>query len=188
MARKAQDLTTKKKIIRGMAETCTELLHVRGGTVGNVVVGIGGTLVSPPLFVGQVKRDVRDVNDCPEIDELIDIIQNGVLVNSTVTNLDPTRLVIIAVYECTWTLVWEKLFDDIRRNWILMFRGSASSMKGLRVVSLGAVVTHKEKIINDYSFDLQAARGEMGGLSEYTHRNKGRNASAGKHVQHYYRR
>ena len=29
MASKAQDLTTKKKIIRGMAETCTELLHVK---------------------------------------------------------------------------------------------------------------------------------------------------------------
>ena len=115
-ARKAQDLTTKKKIIRGMADTCTELLHVREGTVGNVVVGIGGTLVSPPLSVGQVKRYVQDVKDCPEIDELIDIIQNGVPVNSTATNLDPTRLVIIAVYECTWTWCGKRcstIYDEI---------------------------------------------------------------------------
>ena len=34
---------------------------------------------------------------------------------------------------------------------------------------LGAVVTHKVKIINDYSFDVQAARGEKGGLNKDTH-------------------
>ena len=33
---------------------------------------------------------------------------------------------------------------------------------------LGAVVTHKVRIINDYSFDVDAARGEKGGLNEDT--------------------
>ena len=59
--------------------------------MGGVVVGIGGTLVSPPLSVDQVKHYFGDVQGFPEIDELIDIIQYGVPMNSTVTNLDPTR-------------------------------------------------------------------------------------------------
>ena len=66
-------------------------VHVKKGRVGNMVVGIGGTLVSPPLSVDQVKHYFRDVQGFPEIDELIDSIQNGVPVNSTATNLDPTR-------------------------------------------------------------------------------------------------
>ena len=73
MAIKAQDLTTKKQIIRGMAQTCIGLLHIRESGVGSVAVGIGGTLVLPPLSVDQVKRYFGDVGDFPEIDELIDI-------------------------------------------------------------------------------------------------------------------
>ena len=65
MATKAQDLTTKKQIIPWMGKTCTELLHVREGKVGNVAVGIGGTLVSPPLSVDQNKRYFPDVKGFP---------------------------------------------------------------------------------------------------------------------------
>ena len=48
-------------------------------------------------------------------------------------------------------------------------RDSASSIKGLRVASLGAVVTHKVRIITVYSFDVHAARGEEGRLNKDTH-------------------
>ena len=47
-------------------------------------------------------------------------------------------------------------------------RESASALKGLRVAPLGAVVTHKVRIINEYSFDVDAARGEKGGLNRDT--------------------
>ena len=47
-------------------------------------------------------------------------------------------------------------------------RESAASLKGLRVAPLGAVVTHKVRIINDYSFEAGAARGENGGLNRDT--------------------
>ena len=123
MASKAQDLTTKKQIIRGIAETCTELLHVREGRVENVAAGIGGTLVPPPLSVDQLKRYFGDVKAFPEIDELIDITNNGVPVNSTVTNLYPTRALQrsnhIGVRK-HMDLVWEKLFHDSRRNRVLV--------------------------------------------------------------------
>ena len=66
-------------------------------------------------------------------------------------------------------LVWGKLFEDIGRNRVLVFdRESAASLKGLRVAPLGAVVTHKVRIINDYSFGAGAARGEKGGLNRDT--------------------
>ena len=42
-------------------------------------------------------------------------------------------------------------------------RDLASSIKGQPVAPLGAVVTHKVRTINDYSFDVHAVRGEKGG-------------------------
>ena len=103
----------QEAIIRGMAETCTELLPVTRRRVGNVAVGVGGTLLSPPLSVDQVKRYIGDVKGFPEIDELIDIIQNGVPVNSRVTNLDPTRVLQYGNHTGVrehMDLEWEKLF------------------------------------------------------------------------------
>ena len=55
MADKNRDLSSKKQKIREMAKTGTDLLHVCDGKVGNVAAGIGATLVSPPLSVGQVE-------------------------------------------------------------------------------------------------------------------------------------
>ena len=61
-------------------------------------------------------------------------------------------------------LVWEKLFEDIRRNRVLVFdRKSAASPKDLRVAPLGAVVTHKVRINNDYSFEAGVATEWLGG-------------------------
>ena len=66
-------------------------------------------------------------------------------------------------------LVWEKLFEDIRQNRVLLFdREPAASLKVLRGAPLGAVVTHRVRIINDSSFDAGAARGENGGLNRDT--------------------
>ena len=47
-------------------------------------------------------------------------------------------------------LVWEQLFEDIRRKLRASVRESAASLKGLRVAPLGAVVTHNVRIITDY--------------------------------------
>ena len=51
-----RSLVGSEMCIRDRAETGTELLHVSDGTGGNVAVGIGGTLVSPPLSVSQVEH------------------------------------------------------------------------------------------------------------------------------------
>ena len=61
------------------------------------------------------------------------------------------------------------MFKDIRRNRVLVFdRKSAASPKNLRVTPLGAVVTHKVRINNDYLFEAGAAGGEEGGLNRDT--------------------
>ena len=65
--------------------------------------------------------------------------------------------------------VWEKLCEDVRRNRCLVFtREAAEKIVWLRVAPLGAVVTHKVRIINDYSFDPSTARGNKEGLKRET--------------------
>ena len=54
MTVKTRELNHKNNIIREMAETGTERLHVCAGKVGDIAVGLGGTLVSPPLDVDHV--------------------------------------------------------------------------------------------------------------------------------------
>ena len=172
MAAENRDLARTKRVIREMAEIGTELLHVRDGSVGDVAVGIGGTLVSPPFSLSQVEHYFGLIKGFPAITELVDIIKNGVPVKTSVTDLDPTRAMQYGNHSTVaehMDLVWKKLYEDIRRNRVLVFeRESAASLKGLRVAPLGAVVTHKVRIINDYSFEAGAARGEKGGLNRDT--------------------
>ena len=82
-----------------MVETGTELLHVRDGKVGNVAIGIGGTLVSPPLSVSQVEHYFGNIKGFPAITELVDIIKNGVPVKRqslTSTQQEQCSMVITA--------------------------------------------------------------------------------------------
>ena len=74
-----------------MAETGTELSHVCAGKVGDVAVGLGGTLVSPPFAVDHVEHYFDEVKDFPGMKKLIDIMKNGVPVKTEVTNLNPSR-------------------------------------------------------------------------------------------------
>ena len=78
MTVKTRDLNHKKNIMRVMAETGTELLHVSAGKEGDVVFGLGGTLVSPPLAVDRVEHYFGRVKGFPATTELIDIMKNGV--------------------------------------------------------------------------------------------------------------
>ena len=125
--------------------------------------------MSPPLPVGQVEHYFGNIKGFPAITELVDIIKNGVPVKTSVTNLDPTKALRYGRHNAVVEhidLVWEKLFEDIRRNRVLVFdRESAASLKGLRVAHLGAVVTNKVRIIHDYLFEAGAASGEKRGLN-----------------------
>ena len=60
----------------------------------------------------------------------------------------------------------KKICEDVRQNRFVVFtREAAANIVGLRVAPLGAVVTHKVRIIIDYSFDPSMARGLKKGLN-----------------------
>ena len=61
-----------------MAGTCTQLARLNGGRIGDIARRIGGTLVSPPLNVRDVKRHFGDVKRFPQVAELIRVVQRGV--------------------------------------------------------------------------------------------------------------
>ena len=63
----------------------------------------------------------------------------------------------------------KKLADDVRRNRCLVFKKRAvAEMEDVRVTPLGAVLTSKVQIINDFSIDPKTARGTKGGLNRDT--------------------
>ena len=61
--------------------------------------------------------------------------------------------------------IWEKIGGDVRRQKCLVIQKSAAhEIPNLRVSPLAAAVTHKVRIINDLSFDVQS-REKKGGLN-----------------------
>lgn len=61
-------------------------------------------------------------------------------------------------------LVWEKLFEDVRRNCCLVFEKAASKVNGIRVEPSGAILTRTLRIINYVSFDPDSTRGSTSGI------------------------
>ena len=132
----------------------------------------GGTLVLPPLNVDDVKHHFGKVKGFPGISVLVEIIKHGVPVVTSATPTDPRQALQYGNHSSVqehMSTVWETLCEDVRRNRCLVFtREAAENIVALRVAPLGAVVTHKVKIINDHSFDPTTARGEIGGLNRDT--------------------
>ena len=55
--------------------------------------------------------------------------------------------------------IWENLGEDVRRQKCLVIQKSAANeIPNLRVSPLGAVVTHKVRIIKDFTFETQSKR------------------------------
>ena len=64
--------------------------------------------------------------------------------------------------------IWEKLGKYVRRQKCLVIQKSAAhEIPNLQVSPLGAVVTHKVRIINDFSFETHSKR-KKGGLNADT--------------------
>ena len=168
----AAQTKVKKRLIYEMADTCTHLARLNGGRIGDVARGIGGTLVSPPLNVSDVKQYFGDVKELPQVDDLLRVLQHGVPAE---TKQSQANLKTALEYGNHRTIqdhlpqIWEKLADDVRRNRCLVFKKRvAAELEHVRVASLGAVVTSKVRIINDFSFDPNTARCTKGGSNRDT--------------------
>ena len=163
LADTALNLKDKQNIVRRMARTGTELVLLNDGRVGDVATGLGGTLVLPPLNVDDAKHHFRKVKGFPGISDLVEIIKHGVPVVTSTTPTDPRQALQYGNHSSVhehMPIVWEKLCEDVRQNRCLVFiRKAAEKIVGLRVAPLGAVVIHKVRITNDYSFDPSTARG-----------------------------
>ena len=172
LADTALNLKDKQNIVRRMARTGTGLVLLNDRRVGDVATGLGGTLVLPPLSVNDVKHHFGNVKGFPGISVLVDLIKHGVPVVTSATPTDPRQAFQYGNHSSVqehMSTVWEKLCEDVRRNRCLVFtREAAEKIVGLRIAPLGAVVTHKVRIINDYSFDPSTARGEKEGLNRDT--------------------
>ena len=162
----------KKRIIGDLANTCTELVRLHGGKLGDVAKGIGGTLVSPPLDVRGVEQYFGNLKRFPAIDDLLEIVANGVPARTTREETDLDKALQYGNHRSVGEhlpRIWEKLFDDVRRNRCLVLnRAAAAEVAGIRIAPLAAVVTNKVRIINDFSFDPTTARGVQGGLNRDT--------------------
>ena len=125
----------KKRLIYEMADTCTHLARLNGGIIGDVARGIGGTLVSPPSNVSDVKRYFGDVKKLPQVDDLLRVLQHGVPAETKQSQAD---LKTALEYGNHRTIqdhlpqIWEKLADDVGRNRCLVFKKESSSRIGTR--------------------------------------------------------
>ena len=60
-----------------MADTGSAMLKLHEGRRGDVVRGIGGTLVSPQLELSDVQEYFGDIEGFPEIEKLLEIVGGG---------------------------------------------------------------------------------------------------------------
>ena len=80
--------------------------------MGDVAVGLGGTLVSPSLAVDHVENYFGGLKGFPALTELIDIMKNGIPVKTAVTDLDHSRAIRYGNHSTMlehMNLNWEKL-------------------------------------------------------------------------------
>lgn len=127
--------------------------------MGDEASFLGELLVAPPVDDAQIERYFGDVKGVSAIDELITIVTRGVPVKTAplvwslyralqygnsrnvVDDFPPNR---------------ETLSEDVRlQKRIVITKSASHEILNLRKSLLGAVVTHKVRIINKLSFEAQ---------------------------------
>ena len=111
----------------------------------------------PPLDVRGVEQYLRTTKRFPAIDDLLEIVANGVPARTASSGPDLAKALLYGNHrsvEEQLPKVWERLFDVVRRNRCLVTnRANAAEVEGVRVAPLAAVVTNKVRIMNDFYFD-----------------------------------
>ena len=94
------------------------------------------------------------------MDELVSIVTAGVPVNAVMSGVDLERALQYgnhrSVSEHLLT-IWKTIGEDVRRQKCsVILKSAAHEISNLRVSPLAAVVTHKVRIINHFSFAEQS--------------------------------
>ena len=170
------DVQTREDILYRLADICTALMRQAAvrrhpSIVGAVARLVGGGLVAPTTDPGQIQKYFGQIKGFKDVDELIAIVTGGVPVCAAVTSTELNHALQYGNHRSALEhlpAIWEKLSEDVRRDKCLVIRKSfARQIPNLRVSLLGAVVTHKVRIINDLSFELRH-RNKKGGLNRDT--------------------
>lgn len=154
-----------------MAGLGRRMMSKHHGVVGNVARALGGSLVTPPVDLAEIKRHFGDNKGFPKIAELLTMISGGVPVVTALSTIDLSAALEYGNHRSVakhMPLIWKKIADDVRRQRCLVVdKEAAKNIKGLSVWPLGVVVTHKARIIHDLSFDPNHT-GQKAGLNAET--------------------
>ena len=127
------------------------------GRVGDVARSLSGILVTPSVDPDYIRRYFGELKGFPKIDELITIVSAGVPVIAP-----PSQAYLESALrygnhrsaEEHLPLISKKMGEDVRREKCLVVEKTAAhEIPNVRVLPLGAVATHKVRVINDLSFD-----------------------------------
>ena len=135
---------------------------------GDVARAVGGSLAAPPIEPTRIQRYFGDFKVFGAVDELVMIVTHGVPVNPAATDVDLERALQNGNYRSFIEhspTIWKKIGEDVGRQKCLVVQTSAAhEIPNPRVSPLTAVVTHKVRIISEFSF-AQRSRENKGGLN-----------------------
>ena len=161
----------RQVVLYKMADICTTLLRQYLGAVGDVSRALGGALAAPSIDATNIRLYLVDLQGFGAINDLITIVTRGVPVTLAPAGADLRRALRYGNHRSAkehFPAIWEELREDIHcQKCIVIRKEAAHEIPGLRVSPLGAVVTHKVRIINDFSFEAQS-KGTKGGLNADT--------------------
>ena len=109
----------KKRIMSELANTCTQVVRLHGGKLGDVAKGIGGTLVSTPLDVRGVEQYFGNIKRFPVTDDLLEIVANGVPTRTTRSEPDLAKALQYGNHRSV-----EKHLPKIWENYAMMQEGT----------------------------------------------------------------
>ena len=128
--------------------------------MGEAARALEGSLVAPPVEAAQIQRYFGDLKGFGSIDELITVVTRGIPVKAASPGVGLDRVLQYGNHRSAaehLPVSWEKLSEDVRRQKCLAIKKSAAhAIQNLRLSYLGAFVTHRVRIINDYSFSCEA--------------------------------
>lgn len=141
------------------------------GVVEDVARSLGGSLVTPPVDLAEIKLHFGDNEGFLKIAELLTMISGGVPVVTALSKIDLRAALAYGNHrsvEKHTPLSWKKIADDGRQQRCLVVeKKAAENIMGLSVWPLGVVETHKARIIHDLSFDPNE-KGQKAGLNADT--------------------
>ena len=146
-----------------LANTRTATIREKQGVMRDVARLIkGSSSVAPPTDPVHIQRCFGDLKGFRAVDELVMIVTGRVLVSAVVSGADLERVLRYGNHSSITKhlpAIWKKIGEDVRRQECSVRpKSAAHEIPNLGVSPLAAVVTHKVRIINNNSFDVQSSK------------------------------